>query len=36
MSLVLSKGMSIQQLGVNNAFPNGDFREEVYMKRPQG
>lgn len=36
LSIVVSKIWSIRQVDVNNAFLNGDFREEVYMQQPLG
>jgi len=36
LTLALSYKWPIQQLDVNNAFPNDIFEEEVYMQQPQG
>ena len=36
LSIALSKGWSIRQLNINNAFLNGDLNEVLYMKQPRG
>lgn len=35
-SLAITKGWSIQQVNINNAFLNGELRETVYLKQPEG
>lgn len=34
LTISLSKGWKVQQLYINNAFLNGDLKEEVYMEQP--
>ncbi|XP_023751330.1 uncharacterized mitochondrial protein AtMg00820-like [Lactuca sativa] len=34
LSIAISRGWSIRQLDINNAFLNGDLNEVVYMKQP--
>lgn len=34
LCLTLTKGWTIRQLGIYNAFPNGALDEEVYMSQP--
>ena len=36
LSLALSKGWLIRQLDVNNAFLNGDLKEDIYLQQPEG
>ena len=36
LTLALARGWSIRQLDVNNAFLNGDLKEEVYLSQPEG
>ena len=36
LSLVVSRGWSLQQLDVNNAFLQGHLSEYVYMSQPPG
>nr|KYP66596.1 Retrovirus-related Pol polyprotein from transposon TNT 1-94 [Cajanus cajan] len=36
LSIALSKGWSIRQVDINNAFLNGTLQEVVYMKPPEG
>ena len=35
-TLAVTHGWSIKQIDINNAFPNGDFQEEVFMTQPEG
>ena len=35
-SLAVHFGWNIQQVGINNAFLNGEFIEDVYMSQPAG
>ncbi|KAL4585655.1 hypothetical protein LXL04_010278 [Taraxacum kok-saghyz] len=34
--IAISKGWSIRQLDINNAFLNGDLQENIYMRQPKG
>lgn len=36
LTLPLSKGWSLRQIDINNAFLIGDLKEQVYMKQPPG
>lgn len=36
LSIAITHKWNIQQLDVNNAFPNGLLHEEVYMEQPKG
>ena len=36
LTTVLTRGWTIRQLDINNAFLNGDLQEEVYMEQPTG
>ncbi|KAA3477498.1 Retrovirus-related Pol polyprotein from transposon TNT 1-94 [Gossypium australe] len=36
LALVVSLGWSLRQVDINNAFLNGDLREEIYMIQPPG
>lgn len=36
LSIALSKGWTIRQVDINNAFLNGPLQEEVYVKPPEG
>lgn len=36
VTIALSKGWHMRQIDVDNAFLNGDLKEEVYMVQPQG
>ncbi|XP_070020272.1 uncharacterized mitochondrial protein AtMg00810-like [Nicotiana sylvestris] len=36
IAIVALRHWSVYQMGVHNAFPNGDLAEEVYMTLPQG
>lgn len=35
-SLAVTRGWSIQQVGINNAFLNCDMKETVYIEQPEG
>lgn len=36
LTIALSRGWSVRQLDINNAFLNGILQEEVFMSQPQG
>jgi Reverse transcriptase (RNA-dependent DNA polymerase) len=36
LTLALSSGWHIRQLGVHNAFLHGDLKEKIYMQKPPG
>ncbi|KAG8479816.1 hypothetical protein CXB51_029314 [Gossypium anomalum] len=36
LALAVSRGWSLRQVNVNNAFLNGDLHEEIYMTQPLG
>ena len=35
-TIAVSRGWDIQQIDINNAFLNGDLKEEVFMTQPEG
>ena len=36
IALAVQNGLKLHQMDVTTAFLNGEFKEEVYMKRPEG